>query len=91
MLGDVSTIRGAAMESYTLHGDFPQSGEANQIPTELEPLLPDGFQTGYETASYRWHRWSLSGGIPGFPGAAAFAALEIWDDDMNRMAALKKL
>ncbi len=91
IITDFRTVRGAAMEYYSETGDFPPSAGPGRVPVEFVPLLPEGFEFRYQDAEYRWHRWSLSAGVPGYPGARAFAALEVQEEDVNRMAALKNL
>lgn len=88
VIADFSTIRLAGIQYYTeTSGDLPATQAVGVVPTELEYLLPDGFEFSYANVTYRWRRWNVS-----LPSGQNYAAgIELESPDETLIAEIREL
>lgn len=91
VIGDFSAVRSAAFQQYPESESFPGTGAAGVVPPELVPYLPNGFAFTRGSATYRWRKWSVPGGLPGDPSQTELMGLEIQTADAELLAAIKGL
>lgn len=72
IIGDVQAVRVAAYNYNTEHQAWPSNAALGQVPAELVPLLPAGFQFVRPAYTMDWEVWNGAGSISS-SGAAANA------------------
>lgn len=91
VIGDFSAVRSAAFQQYPESESFPATGAAGVVPPEFAAYLPAGFTFTRGTATYRWRKWTIPGGLPGNPSQTELMGLEIQTADAELLAAIKGL
>lgn len=61
IIGDVQAVRVAAYNYNTEHQGWPAEAGRGSVPTELQPLLPQGFSFQREHWTMDWEVWPAGG------------------------------
>lgn len=79
VIADFALIRSAVVQYYTAAGEFPATAPQGAQPSELQALLPEGFEFGYEgIVAYRWRTWPTT--LPGSDDPAGGVEFESTDE-----------
>jgi len=80
---DVESIRLAAVTYYGDRLAWPADAHTGQVPAELVPYLPEGFD--FDGPGYRldWEHWTVPDGFPGDADSGFLLAVSVVTDDLE--------
>jgi hypothetical protein len=79
--GNLEIIHLAAVNYRQDKGAWPSDAYTGQVPTGLQPYLPDGFSFDGEGYRLDWENWLLPDGLPDDPDLGEILAISVVTDE----------